>query len=501
MAAKRRPTTSTSHSIGLTNNPYMHYPDKLWLPKRVEKPATVEDLKNILAKAYRHSWKVKAFGSGHSSSDAAMPPDILVDTSRLKGIKELDHMDVSRADLARGERLYRVGAGTKISDLNDALHRRNHALKNMGNFDGQSIYGAICTGTHGSNLSMGPIADQVVSLDLVTLRPRNGKPTPTLVRIEPRGGVTNKSWESAGPDRELIQKNSVFYASVVSMGTLGVGFAVTLVARPRYKLHETHKLVHWDDIKTGLPNRVQKETPFYEILLGPNKPHKEDGCIAAITRRREVASSRHNKKTKPFFAWLGKAVVGGAGAHAGDHLGKSMSKGPGLTNRAIRNYSKGQAINWSYNIFPLGYGTKYRAWSNEISVPLNRARKAVGIVLGLARKLERKDIYHAGPVGIRFVGPSKHYLAMQYGRNTCTIETTLIVGAPEHETTLKQIERKLREDVGGRPHWGQWNTITRAQARKLYPRYDDFLKVYRDFNRYGVFNNAFTHRVFGNPSA
>jgi hypothetical protein len=48
---------------------------------------------------------------------------------------------------------------------------------------------------------------------------------------------------------------------------------------------------------------------------------------------------------------------------------------------------------------------------------------------------------------------------------------------------------------GGRPHWGQVNTLTEPALRMLYPRLDRWLAVRRDLDATGVFSSPFTKRV------
>jgi hypothetical protein len=51
--------------------------------------------------------------------------------------------------------------------------------------------------------------------------------------------------------------------------------------------------------------------------------------------------------------------------------------------------------------------------------------------------------------------------------------------------------------LGGRPHWGQLNTLNanRETLDRLYPRYRDWLKVHGELNASGVFNSPFSKRV------
>jgi hypothetical protein len=51
--------------------------------------------------------------------------------------------------------------------------------------------------------------------------------------------------------------------------------------------------------------------------------------------------------------------------------------------------------------------------------------------------------------------------------------------------------------LGGRPHWGQVNTVTAGgnPLENMYPRYHDWLDIHRRLNSSGVFDSPFTDRV------
>ncbi|MGI8730873.1 MAG: D-arabinono-1,4-lactone oxidase [Solirubrobacteraceae bacterium] len=52
-------------------------------------------------------------------------------------------------------------------------------------------------------------------------------------------------------------------------------------------------------------------------------------------------------------------------------------------------------------------------------------------------------------------------------------------------------------DLGGRPHWGQVNTLTDSHGlvSSMYPRWQDWLRVHRRMNATGVFDSPFSKRV------
>ncbi len=66
-----------------------------------------------------------------------------------------------KSDVDSG-RLFRVQCGITVANLNAVLDKKGLALINMGAYDGQTVSGALSTGTHGSGAAYGPMASFAV---------------------------------------------------------------------------------------------------------------------------------------------------------------------------------------------------------------------------------------------------------------------------------------------------------------------------------------------------
>jgi FAD/FMN-containing dehydrogenase len=74
-------------------------------PLRIDRPATVDDLREIVRTTESDGATVRAVGSGHSWSDVALTTGYLLQTDRLAGWLDVTHHD--------GETLVRVEAGMR----------------------------------------------------------------------------------------------------------------------------------------------------------------------------------------------------------------------------------------------------------------------------------------------------------------------------------------------------------------------------------------------------
>jgi alditol oxidase len=191
----------------------------------VHRPATVEELRAIVARAPR----VHALGSRHSFSDIG-------DSAELVGLDGLA-ADVVVDPVAR---TVTCSAGLKYGELAEALAGQGVALHNLASLPHISIAGAIATATHGSGNANGNLATAVRAVQLVT---SDGEIL-TVQRGEPD-----------------------FDGLVVGLGVLGVVTRVILDVEPAYDVRQRvfealswdalHE--HFDDITAGGPEQQRDE--------------------------------------------------------------------------------------------------------------------------------------------------------------------------------------------------------------------------------------------------
>jgi FAD/FMN-containing dehydrogenase len=113
--------------------------------------------------------------------------------------------------------LFEVQSGITIKDLNLALDEAGKALINMGAYDGQTLAGAISTGTHGKGIMLGPMASNVRSLVIVS-------ETGDVYQYEPSNGITDQDKFATDTSKAgiiLKQDDDFFQSVVVSMGCMG----------------------------------------------------------------------------------------------------------------------------------------------------------------------------------------------------------------------------------------------------------------------------------------
>jgi L-gulono-1,4-lactone dehydrogenase len=403
---------------------------------------------------------VRAVGAGHSWSDAALTDGYLVLPDRLGGIVDVDG------------RLVRVLGGTHLRDFNAALDARGLALPQMGGYDEQTIAGVVSTSTHGSGLNWGPFPDFVRSLELVVA----GGEVVRVERDDPR-----------------------FDAAVCGMGTLGLIHSLVIEVREKFWLHEVRTVDTWERVReTVTPAGVLGEGDHYELFVNPYAG-KDGEHRLVVTRRSECPEPAGEPKDKlerhPLTELESKLPITGV------LLRFAARHWPALLawrfDAVLADMADDAYDNVSYKVFNIGEANRLPAVSMELGVTLegDRHLETVDRILAIAaRRRKDENLVHTSPIALRFVAPSRACASMMQGQPTMMIELILVDGTRGGDALLAGYEEGLA-DLGVRPHWGQINALTPARVRELYPRWEEWLAVEREFNATGVFDSPFTRRV------
>ncbi len=454
-------------------------------------PRSIDDLVQIVRTAESNGCKVRAVGTGHSFSDVVQTNDFLINTDELNRPIELDRSLLK--DGVDTACLVHVENGIKIHQLNTYLDEHGLALPNMGGYDAQSIVGAASTGTHGSGITLGPIASIYRSIVLVG----DGG---IKYRIEPTNGITNpERYHAAFPDNRLIQDDEWFNTVAVSMGCTGIIYSVIMEVIPKYWLEEVRTMSDWETVKAMLVDgSVLRDNRHFEVLVNPYTLKGQHDCL--ITRRNmvpEPTGPYTDKNERNFLTSLIGMIPGAVDVF--DFIFNDFPHlSPALISEAMKGLVDDGYTDISYKVLNLGTANDISAYSAEIAFPMegNRYIHAVEHMFEVADQMRRLgDQYHTSPISLRFVRASDAYLAMMNGRDTCMIEIPVVDGTYGGMQLLQRYESAMYE-FAGRPHWGQVNYLTGSNnlIAAMYPNYETWLRVYRQLNTRGTFNNLFTDR-------
>lgn len=456
-------------------------------PVEIVAPRGLGELVDLVRRAEAEGRTVRAAGARHSWSDIALTEGIMVEPDHLGGVELVEPEKLAAG--AAGKRLVWVGAGTHLRRLNAELDRIGLALPNMGGYDAQTIAGVVSTSTHGSGLAFGPFPDLVRSLELVGSGGR-------AVRLEPSDGPTDPRAFS-DPRLELIQDDERFAAAVCGLGTIGLLYRVMIEVREKFWLKEVRTLHTWERVRDTLTlDGVLGEPGHYELFVNPYAG-KDGEHRLLVTRRTDTPEpgdvpqdklERH-PLTELEASWHFTGVVLRFLAR---HFPRFIAS---RFDATLEGMCDDDYTNVSYKVFNIGEANELPAYSMELGVAVDgRHLEAVERILRIAEARAREGVFHTSPFSLRFVAPSRAYASMMFEQPTMMIELIMVAQSRGGVALLEGYEQALA-DLGARPHWGQVNALDPERPPQLYPRWQRWLEVEREFNSSGVFDSPFTGRV------
>ena len=266
------------------------------------RPTTRGEIVEIIRMAEEQNRKVKWTGSRWSFMQSFVSDDIVIESDNIKGkINQnliIDNLipiltEEGKALLRQGL-LVHIKGGTKIFNVNRILHglemvandvfhtidddefRLIHntrertedgvifldivekAMITLGGSGGQSIAGAISSGTHGGDIRTRPIADAVVAIHLIGpggqewwIEKSNGRLTVGTEEVT-RSLLQTIANNGTGADAEICQhimvkKDDNFFNSVlVSLGRMGFIYSLVINTTSAYKLTERRVDNTWE---------------------------------------------------------------------------------------------------------------------------------------------------------------------------------------------------------------------------------------------------------------
>ncbi len=432
----------------------------------------------IVKDAERLNRKVRAIGAGWSLSEAAVTPDFLLNTKPLNFI-EIGLHDQNRDPRCPipGGQLVFAQCGATVLELNVVLERNGLALCTSGASDGQTIAGAISTGTHGAAISFGSMQEAVVGLHIVAEGglhywiERQAQP----VVSEHFCGVLGAT---------LIRDDDLFDAAVVSFGSFGIIHAVLLRVEPIYLLEKYVWRGEFDKVKPFLPTldfagmglEYPKEIPYhFQVVVdmyasqrgrsgaflqymykrpwrpvprpGPNRTSVDPGQDIA------VSAAIFSDLVPPLVPFLSEIIVAGQ-----IQLEQGQLATPGET--------------FSANEIPTG------GLTTEFGVAQEDAPRAIETVIEIAHQYP-----FPGLASMHYVAPSRALLAFtKFAPTTCAIELPSVDSIRTrraYELIWTALEKK---GIPHTFHWGQCLRPNPLLLRQVFgDRQDRWLAARRKF--------------------
>jgi hypothetical protein len=418
-----------------------------------------DSLSWIIEEADKDNKEIRAFGGTWSLSPIAVSEKRMINTRPLNYFFPLSSISISQDYRGDRDKVFFVQCGISIQELNSNLRARNLSLKTSGASNGQTLAGAVSTGTHGSAIDIGSMQDYVVGLYLIV------SPEKHILLERESHPVLSQSFAD-NLDAELIRNDDLFNSAVVSFGSFGIVHALVIETDPIFLL-EMHRTIHpvnqvreiMNDLNfSGFPLKHPGERPYhFEIVFNPYKIN--EGAYVTEMYKRNFTENY----TKPIIS---------NGMGPGDDLLSVMGTItddippiiPSTVNLLINQFYGSSSETGTLGEIFFTTTVHGKAASMEIGIPLSFATQTLDIILSV--------IDNVGPVAciiaFRFVKGSGALLAFTKYDITCTIEIQAVYSQRSLNFYNSLWNKLISEGIPHTFHWGQMNNLDAAKVRTIY---------------------------------
>ncbi len=448
--------------------------------------AVVEGMQNyqaILTQADRNGAAARAFGGAWSLSEVPITNDYMIGTGYTTNIQVGLGASQSVAEDRKSLVFAQCGAG--VGQIHRELWTSGLALPTAGASDGQTIAGAISTGTHGAAHCVGSIQEAVVAIHLLT-------PTQNLWIERPGDPITTPAFRDV-LSTELVADDETFDSLLVSFGSMGLIHAVVMRCVPAYKLRMFVEKRSWSDVRDHIASfdveglGLQTDSAWhFEVIVDP---YSGDAYLRYME---QVAASEPS--TLP-------SVNGGVSPSADllNLIGALDGIGGAIVPDAV-----GLALGAQFPDTPVV------GKPGELFGPTSIKGKGMSTEIGLkpadvpafidAAIRVSSDIMPLGAYALRFVAPTTAKLGFtRFDPLTCTIETPMIANASAMRAMNGLWDAALELGIDHTFHWGQCMPLHRPnQVLAAYQgdALDTWKRVRRTFlplaRHLGMFSNKVT---------
>jgi len=448
--------------------------------------ATTQALCEFIGRAAKKGERIRALGSAWSISNAAATDGRIVNTKPLNRLFRVTGSSISDDYTGDPDNLLFVQCGVSIGELNRFLRQQGKSLKTSGASNGQTIAGALSTGTHGSAIDTGAIQDFVKGLHLITGPDRQ-------VWLERSSDPVTSPQLAERLGAEVIRDDDTFNAALVCFGSFGIIHGVLIETEQLFLLEASRiKLPFDDDLqqvihtldfgRITLPEPDQRPYHF-EVVINP---HAKDG---------EAFSTVMYKK--PFIQQTDDRQKSSKGFQPGDDIlcviGTLLDIAPAAIPAAVNNLIASQYQQYSGRIGTLGdifssTSIRGKATGTAMGVPLDEAGRALNIIL----EVHKRSRNFPGVIALRYVKKSDALLAFTRFSPTCVID----LDAVDNRTAknfFRGVWRALNErNIPYTLHWGKANELTAESVRTMYGEdLEAWLKIRRSLLE-DEFRNTFS---------
>lgn len=443
-------------------------------PVRIERPTSLEELRDAVKTAYDQGFRIRAVGGGYSWSPMAATNGVLIDVT---------HLNRPMATKMGGEGrppTVEVEAGMTIHELTHYAEQSSLTLETTTVIPFVEVGGAIAMGCHGTGWKVPTFSDLARSMQVV----------------DARGDV--KRYERDDSD--------TWKALLVNLGALGIVYSVEFDCVPMFYVEAIDETADMrktiDDVKS-----LVERNEYTELFWFPFN----DGCLVKTwnTWKKGDPDPHHLPHESP----LRRGWEDIAQAFENDALGPVMMDAliadpkltPSFMRRMFSMMPKLQVIcpaPWAMQyqaafikVVDMGYAIPVDQTSDD---PFGKVKKAwLAAVDKLNAYADRGEFPQNMVLHARFVGvASSALLSPTTGfQGTCYLEVLTYGKTPGYPAYFAELEREWIA-VGGRPHWAKLFYEPKRVGEMYGENMERFLAVREKLDPEQVFMNDALREIF-----
>ena len=389
-------------------------------------PESLAELQELV----RSNQKIRARGTAHCFNEIANTSSYAINLAKMPRVIEVSPETKSA----------KVSSGLTYGELAPELHNQGWALSNLASLPHISIAGSISTGTHGSGIKNQNLANQVLSLDIVT---------------------------AEGELRHIDRANPAFNALVVGLGLGGIVYQYELKIEPTFQIRQ----VIYPEIPLDVLQRNfdQIMGTAYSVSYFTDWSSAQVGNLWCKFRDGEVipesvgGSAQADKKYHPIPSVDPVACT--------DQLGESGDWHQRLSHFKLEfTPSVGEEI------------------QTEFFVDRKDAAAAIEAVSNLGEEITPL----LWITELRTIAADDLWLSGAYQRDTLAIHFTWKKDLAIYPV-IEKVEAALRP-YNYRPHWGKVFTADGKYLSSVYPKMSEFKALVEALDPISKFENLFTRK-------
>jgi xylitol oxidase len=376
--------------------------------------------------------KIRARGTAHCFNEIANTSSYAINLAKMPNIIEVSAATNSVT----------VSSGLTYGELAPVLHNQGWALNNLASLPHNSIAGSISTGTHGSGIKNQNLANQVLSLDIVT---------------------------AEGELRHIDRTSPAFNALVVGLGLGGIVYQYELKIEPTFEIRQV--------IYPEIPLDVLQRN-FDQIM----------GTAYSVS----------------YFTDWSSAQVGNLWCKFRDS--EAIPESVGGITKADKKYHPipsvdpvactdqlGESGDWHQRLshFKLEFTPSV---GEEIQTEFFVDRKDAAAAIEAVSQLGEEITPLLWITELRTIAADDLWLSGAYQRDTLAIHFTWKKDLAIYPV-IEKVEAALRP-FNYRPHWGKVFTADAKYLSTVYPKLSEFKALIEALDPSSKFENTFTRRIF-----